>query len=116
MFDWLASKHDKRIEKSPAGYLVKSITDDYATPKGFTSRAERKAKEEAKQAQERQAAEQRRQEREETARDKAEKQAINAYWDSLTPEQQAGLDAAAIAQADAEELKLIEQGPTKNSA
>ena len=41
VFDWLVEKQDKRVAKSPAGYLVKSIADDYATPKGFISRAER---------------------------------------------------------------------------
>ena len=41
VFDWLVEKQDKRVAKSPAGYLVKSITDDYAAPKGFISKAER---------------------------------------------------------------------------
>ena len=36
VFDWLTEKQDKRIAKSPAGYLVKSIADDYAAPKGFS--------------------------------------------------------------------------------
>ena len=39
VFDWLVEKQDKRLAKSPAGYLVKSLADDYATPKGFMSRA-----------------------------------------------------------------------------
>ena len=39
VFDWLVEKQDKRLAKSPAGYLVKSLADDYATPKGFISRA-----------------------------------------------------------------------------
>ena len=30
VFDWLVEKQDKRLAKSPAGYLVKSITDDTA--------------------------------------------------------------------------------------
>ena len=29
VFDWLVYKQDKRLAKSPAGYLVKSIADDY---------------------------------------------------------------------------------------
>ena len=37
VFDWLVEKQDKRVAKSPAGYLVKSISDDYAAPKGFVS-------------------------------------------------------------------------------
>ena len=106
VFDWLMEKQDKRVGKSPAGYLVKSITDDYAPPQGFVSKAERQRLEEARQARERQAAEERRRQHKEDARLRAEQQAIAAYWDSLTPEQQAEHDAAALAQADAQDLEL----------
>jgi len=99
VFDWLAGKHDKRIEKSPAGYLVKSIASDYATPKGFTSRADRQAREEAKQAKEREAAEQRRQKQAEDIRQQERRQEEDAYWSRLTPDQQAELDANALAAA-----------------
>jgi hypothetical protein len=104
VFDWMVGKQDKRLARSPAGYLVKSITDDYAPPKGYAGREERQACEEAKQARERKAAEDRRREREEAAREKAERRAIDAYWSALTPEQQAELDAAATAQADPAEV------------
>ena len=112
VFDWLMEKQDKRVAKSPAGYLVKSINDDYATPKGFVSKAERQQQKEAQSASERQAAEGRRRQQEQEAREKAERQAIAAYWESLTPEQQAELDAASIAQADPETLAM-ETGPLK---
>ena len=87
VFDWLMEKQDKRVAKSPAGYLVKSITDDYATPKGFVSKAERQRQEEARQAKERQAAEERRREQEQEAREKAERKAIDAYRERLTADQ-----------------------------
>jgi hypothetical protein len=109
-FDWEMTQ--PKPPKQPAGYLVKSITDDYATPKGFISHAERQAREEAKQAKAREQAEQKRREREEEARQKAERQAINAYWESLTAEQQAELDTAALAQADAD-MRALTEGPTK---
>lgn len=35
IFDWLASRDDRRVRKSPAGYLVDSIRKDYAPPKGY---------------------------------------------------------------------------------
>ena len=104
VFDWLVESLDKRVAKSPAGYLVKSITDDYALPKGFVPKAERQRREEARQAKEREAAAERRRKHEEEARERAEKKAINAYWESLTPEQQAELDAAAGALADPQTL------------
>jgi hypothetical protein len=112
VFDWLWEKQDQRVAKSPAGYLVKSINDDYAAPKGFISKAERRKQQEAQQAKDRKAAEDRRRQQDQDAREKAERQAIEAYWDSLTPEQQAELDAASIAQAAPETLEL-ERSPMK---
>ena len=112
VFDWLLEKQDKRVAKSPAGYLVKSINDDYAAPKGFIPKAERQRQQEARQAKERQAAEDRRRQQEQDAREKAERQAIDAYWQSLTPEQQAEIDAASLAQADPATLAM-ETGPLK---
>lgn len=113
VLDWLTEKHDKRVDKSPAGYLVKSITDDYATPKGFVSRTERQRREEAKQAKEQQAAAARRRKQEEEAEDRRRRKLTSDYWNGLTKEQQAEHDATAIAQADDEDKKLIESGPMK---
>jgi hypothetical protein len=112
VFDWLTEKRDKRVAKSPAGYLVKSIADDYAPPKGFVSKAERQRQEDARRAEERQAAADRRRQKEEEARECADKKAIAAYWESLTPEQQADLDVAANAAADPE-LMAMDDGPLK---
>ena len=113
VFDWLIATNDKRVAKSPAGYLVKSIQDDYAVPKGFVSAAERHRQQEARQAHDRSAADERRRQQEQAASDKAERQAIAAYWAGLTPQQQAELDAAARAEADPETLAL-EKGPLKS--
>jgi hypothetical protein len=112
VFDWLVEKQDKRVARSPEGYLVKSISDDYRAPKGFVSAAERRERAEARQARERLAAEDRRRRQGQDAREKAERQAVEAYWASLTPEQQAELQAAADAQADPASL-AIEHGPLK---
>jgi len=115
VFDWLTEQQDKRVAKSPAGYLVKSIENDYAIPKSFISRAERQRREEARQAKEREAAQERRRQQQEDARHKDEQTAIIAYWESLTPRQQAELDEDAKAQADADTLAL-ETGPFKRFA
>ena len=112
VFDWLAETQDKRVAKNPAGYLVKSIEDEYGTPKGFTSKVERQRREEARQAKERQAGEDRRRQKEQKASELAERKAIDAYWESLTPEEQAEVDGASYAQADPESLAL-EHGPFK---
>jgi hypothetical protein len=112
-FDYLVRKQDKKISKSPAGYLVKSINDDYGQPKGFTSKADCDRQAAANRQKEEDAAASRRQQRERDAAEKAERKAVTAYWESLTAEQQAEHEAAAIAQADDEQLKLIEPGPVK---
>lgn len=108
----LAGKKADKIH-DPAAWLVSAIKNPHSPPKGFITEAERQAREEARQAKARQQAEQKRREREEEAREQATKKTINAYWDSLTAEQQAELDAAAIAQADEEMRKLIEPGPMR---
>ena len=103
ILDGLPEKRRGKIA-DPAAYLVTAIRNGHAPPEGFVSKAERQAREEAKQARERKAAEDRRRERAEAAREKAERQAIDAYWSALTTEQQAELDAAATAQADPAEV------------
>ncbi len=112
VFDWLTEKKDKRVEKSPAGYIVKSITDDYAAPKGFVSKAERQRRQEAKQAKDRQETEERRRKQREEAEERAQQQRDTAYWESLTADEQAELQAKADAEADPEQL-ASETGPLK---
>jgi Replication initiator protein A len=108
-FDW--EMLQPKPPSKPAGYLVKSIIDDYAVPKGFEPKAVRQKREEAKQAQERQAAETRRSQQAEEAQERQKRQAIDAYWNALTPEQQVKLDADAKAEAAPDMLKLAEPGP-----
>ena len=102
VFDWMAGKQDKRLARSPAGYLVKSITDDYAPPKGYVSREERQAREEARRAEEREKAEQRRLQREQAARERALREEVDAYLERLTPAEREALEAEALAGADPE--------------
>ena len=106
--------------KSPIGYLRRAIEEDYGPPAGYLPREERErqqwAAEEARRQQQQNEETERQREREtreQEACQKAERRAIAASWDALTKEQQAEHDAAAIAQANAEELKLIEPGPMK---
>src|SRR5262249_52970457 len=73
---------------------------------------ERQKREEAQRAADRRAAEERRRKRTEEDRVRVEHEAIAAYWNSLTPEQQTGLETAARSQADPETLALAE-GPLK---
>lgn len=101
VFDWLMEKRDKRVQKSPAGYLVESIRNDYAAPKGFESRADRKRRLAEAAERQRQAEEaKRRAAAEERAHEEAEQARIKAYLDSLTPEAQEKLRAEALEKAN----------------
>ena len=102
VFDWLVAKTDKRVAKSPAGYLVKSINDDYALPKGYVSQAERERHRQAQQAEDDRLAASRRADRAADARDQAIKVKIVTYRQSLNVEQLAQVEAEAIAAASDE--------------
>jgi Replication initiator protein A len=106
VFDWLMKKKDARVRKSPAGYLVKSITDDYSAPKGFLSKAEIRQQKQATQAGEQQTNASRRQRQEEADRADRERQAIADYRASLTPEERSKIEAIALDLADDETRQI----------
>lgn len=109
--DWIAEKKPAKVDDPPA-YLVGAIRNDYAPPKGFVSKADRQRRQEAKQAKERQAAEDRRRKQQEEAQERAQQLRDTAYWESLTAEQQTGLQAKADAEAAPGQL-ASETGPLK---
>jgi len=43
IFDWLQSASSPRLKTNPAGFLRKSIEDDYSPPPGFISESEKKS-------------------------------------------------------------------------
>ena len=96
VFDWLVEKQDKRVGRSPAGYLMMSIQKDYATPKGFVPKAERVRREQAHLAKDRQAAEERRRKQEAERRQNED----DAQIARLTPGQRVALEAELLTRAD----------------
>ena len=112
---YLTGRSPKTISKvktSPAGYLVKSISDGYDIPTGFTPAVQRLKEAEAKKARDQAAAAERRREHEAEARETRERKEAAAYWEALTPEQQAELQATADAVSNPADLAL-EKGPLK---
>ena len=111
--DWrLGGKKAEKIA-DPAGWLVSAIKTGHAAPKGYVSKAERERQAEAAKQQQQAEADKRRRKQEQEARERAERQAIDAHWESLTKEQQAELQARADAQTDSEQLAK-ETGPLKS--
>jgi hypothetical protein len=107
--DFLTDKKPGKVDDS-AAWLVSAIKTNLTLPKNFVSQAERQRREEAKREKERQAAEERRRKQEANSRERHERELIAAHWSRLNKEEQATLDAEAIAQADDEDRKLIETG------
>ena len=97
--EWLLDKHPDRIEE-PAAYLFSAIEKDFSPPKRFVTKAERQRRAAEKQARDLESARKKRLQQEQDDRVKAERLAVNAYRQALTPEQLNQLEADAIAQAD----------------
>ena len=102
VFAWLVETQDKRVAKSPAGYLVKSIMDDYATPKGFVPKAEREALAQAKREADQKSAEDRRRKHERDALDQARRRKADAYIKQLNQAERIVLESEALAAASPE--------------
>lgn len=101
MFDWLTEKKDKRVSKSPGGYLAESIRKGYVAPKGFESKAVIEQRRAAELERKRKADEsKRRAEAEEKAREAAEQARIQSYLESLTADERDALQAEALAKAN----------------
>jgi hypothetical protein len=100
-FDWLMGKKDKRVSKSPGGYLADSIRKGYAAPKGFESKADQEKRQAAEAEKKRRADEAKeRAEAAERAREEAEQARIKAYWDSLSESEQEAVRADALSNAN----------------
>ena len=85
-------KQDKRASKNPAGYLAKSIRDDFTTPKGFKTKAQYEAERQKAKKAEQELAARRIDARSKDARELAEKAAVDAHLASLTSEQRVELE------------------------
>ncbi|HUU68639.1 MAG TPA: replication initiator protein A [Planctomycetota bacterium] len=98
IFDWLLSTSSPRVKTNPAGFLRKSIEDDYSPPPGFISESEKKSvrDESLRKIREKQA-EMERQERERLVL--LEK--IREIRDSLPPDSLAAVEAEAEANLNA---------------
>ncbi len=102
IFDWLKAKQDRKLAKNPAGYLLKSIADNYAVPPGFVPKAEQQRQAEAKRHTDQQADETRRRKQADEARERALARKVATHRQSLSPEQLAQVEAEAIAAASDE--------------
>ena len=97
VFDWLVAKGDRRVSLNPAGYLAKSIVDDFAPPRGFKTQAQLAIeREKALQAAQERSAERSRV-RQSQAADNAANAKVDAFLAKLAPGRRTELEAEAIA-------------------
>jgi len=99
VFDWLQETKDKRVSKNPAGWLVKSIVDDYATPEGFTSREERLLREAESQQKLQAQSDKRRRAQLDHNRQQGLRQKADERIKQLSPDARAELEARLLAEA-----------------
>jgi hypothetical protein len=100
VFDWLISRKDKRVSKSPAGYLSESIRKGYSPPKGFVSKAEREIQEAENRKRAWKAQEAKRRAEENEAAEEAKRKArIEGYLKSLSPPERKRCEEEALAAA-----------------
>jgi hypothetical protein len=106
-FDYLVQRQDKKISRSPAGYLVKAIQMDYAPPARFET-AEAREKRLADAERIRLEAERKLTESVKK-RDSEWDSEVEAYWNALSPERQKEVEKAAFAATNGVFLKHYEK-------
>ena len=111
VFDWLMSRKDLRVQRNPAGYLVTAIRGEYLPPQEFKSRQEVADREEkVREAERKRAARIERERLRAAMRAQARKEAIDAFWSSLSPEERIRLESECLGAAPSFEQSLLEQG------
>ena len=109
VFDWLRSKQDQRISKSPPGYLVASIKNGFARPEGYKTKEQRRTREDS-EARNRKRAEAKKAVEEGKVRQ--QRKIIEKHWNSLSEEERANLEAEALIRADKFTREKINEGGT----
>ncbi len=114
VLSWLIERKDKKVTRSPAGYLVKSIKDDYALPAGYVPKAEREKRQQVAEDRKRQQQEaeqvRRRQEKDERAAQRAERTHIDRYLGTLSTVERKALEERAITAAEPDEQERAKPG------
>lgn len=116
VFDWLKARKDKRVQKSPAGFLVDSIRKDYEDPSGFVPAADKarlKEAEREKARAERDA--KRRAEDQAAAREAQDRARADAFWEAMSPEAQEEFWQRALAEAQPYQARSFHRAQREKS-
>ena len=98
LFDWLLGRRDPRIQKNPAGFLYRSIRDDFSLPDDF--RAAAAAAERPKPAERKVIPFERRDVPSRPASKKpSDREAISRFWNSISSEEQEKIERELVREA-----------------
>jgi hypothetical protein len=105
-FDWLQAEKDGRVLRSPAGFLVQSIRENYEVPQGFKLHVEKTRVSAAQKKKARLLEEERgRREAAEEESERLKQERVRTYWDSLTEDEQSSFWNKAVEAANPFYLK-----------
>lgn len=90
-FDWLRAKTDPRVQRSPAGFLYRAISEDFAPPEDYLRAAAPKPEKKVIPI--------RREPTPKKAEPSSDRRAIEEFWNSLPLEQQERVEQELVASA-----------------
>lgn len=100
VWDWLRARSDRRLGRSPSGFLVQAIRDDYAPPGDFASRATEQARRADRDRADRQRQSRREADRALAQRELADREAVDTYLAGLAAVEREALEADAVARSE----------------
>lgn len=108
---WLRDKNDARISKNPAGYLVKSIEDEFSIPSDF-QKIKLKELEAARLLEEKRVGEAKEKKRSQKEREKEERQEklVTEFWAGVSDERREEILALELQKVSALKREMIERG------
>ena len=80
LFDWLSARKDPRVQRSPAGFLYRSITEDFALPEDYVAATHQKP---TKKVQKLVPLQSQTRDAKTAAKSSADRAAIDEFWNSL---------------------------------
>jgi hypothetical protein len=95
-FDWLSAKQDARVQRSPAGFLYRAITEDFALPEDYLAASAAKPRPQERKVIPLQRHTAR---KDEGAKQPSDRNAIDQFWNSLDADEQGRIELELVASA-----------------
>jgi hypothetical protein len=96
LFDWLSGRKDPRVQKSPAGFLYRSITEDFALPEDYRAATTPKP---SKKVQQLVPLQRQTPHAKTVSKLSAERESIDQFWNSLDAAEQQRIEQELVVKA-----------------